>query len=336
MKKIVALWQHRYHKINYFLWSYLHFFNTYFLLKLHKIRAGKQNIAIVLAEQFGDIVACEPVSRYVREQFPTANIVWVVRKPFAEIVKFNPHLNGFHVEFSVLETILLLENQAFDKVFNLHISNRFAAYNRRVQKNSLADKLNITVHTYFFHGCILEVFSEIAGLPRLQEAPKLYLPSFVKNQVDTLLLPAQFIVIHCQSNLPSKNWNKAHWHHLVKDILQHTTFSIVEIGLTPEIETVNPRIINLCGKLSLLETAEVIRRSTLFIGIDSGPAHFANALDIYGVILLGKLADFDNYMPYSGRYQSGDNATIVRQQGKPCSELPYESVWEAVQIRLSQ
>lgn len=334
MKKIIALWQHRYRKINYFLCSYFYFFKTYLQLKLQKTKTSKQNIAIVLTEQFGDIVACEPVSRYVREQFPSDNIIWIVRKPFAEIVKFNPHLDGFHIEYSVLETILLLENQAFDKVFNLHISNRFTEYTRQVQKNLLADKLNITVYTYFFHGCILEVFSEIAGLPRLNLAPQLYLPPIIQNRINELQLPLQFVVIHAQSNLPSKNWNTSHWHQLVNNILDNSAYVVIEIGLNPEIETVNARILNLCGKLSLLETAEVIRRSKLFIGIDSGPAHFANALGIYGIILLGKLADFDNYMPYSGLYQTGEKVTIVRQQGKPCSQLPYEPVWNAVKERL--
>lgn len=334
MKKIIALWQHRYRKINYFLCSYFYFFKTYLQLKLQKAKTRKQNIAIVLTEQFGDIVACEPVSRYVREQFPSENIIWIVRKPFVEIVKFNPHLDGFHIEYSVLETILLLENQAFDKVFNLHISNRFTEYTRQVQKNLLADKLNITVYTYFFHGCILEVFSEIAGLPRLNQTPQLYLPPIIQNRINELQLPLQFVVIHAQSNLPSKNWNTSHWHQLVNDILDNSAYVVIEIGLNPEIETVNARIRNLCGKLSLLETAEVIRRSKLFIGIDSGPAHFANALGIYGVILLGKLADFDNYMPYSGQYQTGENVTVVRQQGKPCSQLHYEPVWNAVKERL--
>ncbi len=71
------------------------------------------------------------------------------------------------------------------------------------------------------------------------------------------------------------------------------------------------RVLNLCGRLSILETAEVIRRSALFIGIDSGPAHLANAVGTPGVILLGDFLGFRRYMPYSGGYKNGTNGRIV-------------------------
>ena len=43
---------------------------------------------------------------------------------------------------------------------------------------------------------------------------------------------------------------------------------VLEIGSTPSFGEIS----RYCGKLSILQSAEIIRRARLFIGIDSGPA----------------------------------------------------------------
>jgi heptosyltransferase III len=112
--------------------------------------------------------------------------------------------------------------------------------------------------------------------------------------------------------------------------LQNVDFQIVEIGLDSNLGLEIEGYHNFCGQFSLLETAEIIKRADYFIGIDSGPAHFANAVGTFGFLLFGKLINFENYMPYSGKYQSLENAKFIVSQGKPCSELPYDIVWKGI------
>jgi heptosyltransferase-3 len=81
--------------------------------------------------------------------------------------------------------------------------------------------------------------------------------------------------------------------------------------------------------------AEVIRRAALFVGIDSGPAHVANAVGTPGVILLGAYRDFGRYMPYSGAYQTGANATLVHEPSA-LQNLPTAPVLAAIRSRLQQ
>ena len=50
--------------------------------------------------------------------------------------------------------------------------------------------------------------------------------------------------------------------------------------------------LNLSNKLSILSTAEVIKRSSIFIGLDSGPSHIANAVGTKGIILMGDYYHF--------------------------------------------
>jgi ADP-heptose:LPS heptosyltransferase len=80
--------------------------------------------------------------------------------------------------------------------------------------------------------------------------------------------------------------------------------------------------------LSILETAEVIRRASLFIGVDSGPAHMANAMGTPGVVLLGRYEAFDQYMPYTGRFAREEAARVI-QWPEPAREIPVDHVFDA-------
>jgi len=80
---------------------------------------------------------------------------------------------------------------------------------------------------------------------------------------------------------------------------------------------------NLCGQSGIAESAEIIRRAALFIGIDSGPAHLANAVKTPGVILMGRYWTWDYYMPYTGFYADMRNCRILRQAG-PVTDLPLD------------
>jgi heptosyltransferase III len=313
--------------------SYLVFAKGYFYLKVKGVFSGKKQIAIVLAEQFGDIVACEPIARKVRELHPTAIIYWVARKPFEALLTHNPHINSVWIEYSVLETILLLENNAFDQTYNLHLSNhRFSKYTHRSLNNTLAEQLGIDVANYFNFGSLLSVFSMIGGLPTLNERPRLYFPP---QMVAPQGLPQKpFIVFHCQSNYAPKDWNVDNWNRLTNDILANTDIDIVEIGLANVLSIPSERYYNLCGRLSLLGTAWVIGKAHFYIGIDSGPAHFAAAQQTPALLLFGKLGAFDIYNPYADNYADGKTATIVYENGKPCADLPYDVVWNALQQKL--
>ena len=110
---------------------------------------------------------------------------------------------------------------------------------------------------------------------------------------------------------------------------------ILEVGAAPVITGFDGDVFrSLSGRLSLLETAEVIRRAVLFVGVDSGPAHLANAVGTAGVILLGRLGEFQRYLPYSGGYADGSNAELLYASG-PAAELSVDSVMAALLRRLA-
>lgn len=333
MQQTIALWQHRYRKYTHLLKVYLHFFKVYTQIIFLKIRfLGKRKIvAIILTQQFGDIVAGEPIARQIRQKHPDDYMLWVVKPVFKELVEDNPNLDGIIEEFCANQRRLLLNSGIFDVVYNLQFRNNSHCPICQIYvENPVADARNVTIHNYYFQGNLLTVQQKMAGLPLEDLAPCLFLKDEHRKKIDKLNLSSRYIVVHGQSAQNSRNWDNTKWETLINYLLQSTDYTIVEIGLSSDLNLKNDRYINLCGQLSILETGEVIRRAKLFIGIDSGPAHLANAVGTYGLIMIGKLADFTNHIPYSGKYKSGENALIVRNTDGPSADIPVNKVIDAL------
>ena len=86
-------------------------------------------------------------------------------------------------------------------------------------------------------------------------------------------------------------------------------------------------MIDLVNRTSLLETAEVIRRARFYIGIDSGPAHLANAVKTPGIVLLGRIGYFRQYTPFTGFYAShAPQVRLLRNLTGLVSEVPLDEV----------
>lgn len=335
--KFQDLWRYRYQKSIHLLERYRSASAKLRQLKQIKKTIGNRPlVAIILSEQMGDIIACEPIAREVRQRHPDGYIIWVVREPFVDLVKYNPNLDGYLIEKCPGERVQLLQSGIYDVVYNMHISHRKCKYCSEDPVNPTADAIGLTFDNYYHRGDLLYIFSQAAGLPALTAEPKMYIPESVRQKIAALQLPADPIVIHCQSSHILRDWPADNWNKLVRWLIATYPYPIIEVGLAPTVTDKNPQFRSLCGQLSLLETAEVIRQARLFIGIDSGPAHMANATGVDAILLLGKLFDFVDYLPYSGRYKRGEGVTILNDFGHPCAELPYAWVQEAVQQRLSQ
>jgi heptosyltransferase-3 len=297
--------------------------------------SGRGTVAIGLVEHLGDIVAAEPVSRFARLRRPDAKIVWFTRKAYASVPAGFSAVDAVVNVTCLTEWLLLRANGIGDPALDLHI-NRRACPRCQIPVLKTGPAAAIDPETYYWSGNLLAVQCLSAGLPALTDGPSIPVDAAASNEVDRLGLPPRFVVIHCASNEVSRDWPREKWVELVAEILEEPGLPVVEIGTRAVVITRDAiRRRSLCGKLSIQQTAEVIRRAALFIGIDSGPAHIANAVGSPGVILLGGYKGFVDHMPYSGRYQNGEGAEIVRTIG-PMETLPVAPVLAAVRRRLAQ
>lgn len=327
----VALWQHRFHKYTYIFKEGI--LASIDIVKFWGLKIsfwGKRPLIVIIrTEHFGDIVAAEPIARQVRALHPQGYIVWIVRPVFKELVERHPDLDYIYAQHSVLRRKILCESGVFDHVYHLEFwQSNFDKISGWVHQNPVAAQNNITIYNYLINQNLLTAFQLAANLPIQDDKPRLYLSEREREAVNTLNLPQKFVVIHCSSNYPAKDWSVEKWEQLIQYIINDCGYAVVEIGLKNINHTDSKQFINLCGQLSILQTAEVIRRAAYFIGIDSGPSHLANAVGTYGILLFGKLDHFDFYQTYSGDYANGTNATIIRQPDRSCAEMDYRWVLE--------
>ncbi len=292
-------------------------------------------IGIGLVEHFGDIVACEPVIRYLRNRSPQAEISWVVREPYRELLESNPYLDRTIAVGCLTDWIKLVAHHAFDEVVDLHVNKRICQ-TCRIPLSKTAGDVSITGDNYFNYGSLLRSFCLGAGLPPLEDQPRVYIPDEVVKVVDALGLPDRYVVFHCLSNERYKDWDMERWNALAKYVAKAFRVYVAEVGSEPVVRSDNLNVIDLCGKTSLLETAEVIKRAALFVGVDSGPAHLGNAVGTYGIIIMGRIGAFEKYNPFTGAYADGSNALLLRNENGPASEISLESVQQAIERRLTR
>jgi len=297
----------------------INFAYNYFQLKrlrssLNKEKLGQRLVALMLLEHLGDIVACEPIVRYLREKEPQSFIIWGVKRAYRELIDSNPYIDMTLPVHCLTERVMLMNSGLFDEVVDLHFSDRYCSLCRNpLRKPKGASEINLT--NYFHYGSLLSAMAQSAGLTKMDEGPKVYILQSAIQKIDSLNLPFEFIAINCTSNAEEKGWPKEKWGKLLKEIQAKYRLPVFEIGLKPFIDQTAGFCKNLCGQLSILESAEVIRRARLFIGIDSGPAHLANAVGTPGVILMGSYLGFSKYNPFSGYYGNRKNVEIVYTEG---------------------
>lgn len=307
--------------------------NVLLLMRARYFPRTGQPVVIALTEHMGDIVAAQPIAHYLRGRHPEANLIWVVRRPFVKLVQSFGEVDTVIGVECINEWAWLRDAKVVQLHYDLHVNRRVCP----ICKNEIVRETgnpDIDTVNYFSYGNLLAVMCQNAGIPILDSSPRLVLSGEAPAAVDALGLPEEFIAIHVSSNEVARDWSVDKWKELLQWIIDNTSMAVVEVGLKAGVHASSPRFLDLCGKLSILETAEVLRRAKVFVGVDSGPAHLAHAVATPAVIMKGAYRIFERYDSFSGEYSNGRLATIINAIG-PAINVTVDDVIVALKQRLS-
>jgi hypothetical protein len=139
--------------------TYSFFKNVFSILLLRiKFSLKTQSLKIVvLTEHLGDIVAVEPVSRYLRSKFSDDYICWITNKKYREVIDTNPYVNRTILASCLSEWILLKHFLKKRNVYDLHIKN--SVCERHLLINTNNNNSDITQENYYEKGNLLFAFS---------------------------------------------------------------------------------------------------------------------------------------------------------------------------------
>jgi len=158
-----------------------------------------------------------------------------------------------------------------------------------------------------------------------RELPSLFPTAADVQRVDQLLENSSLtkstplIGIAPGSVWKTKRWLKERYTDLVRDLVRNG-FSVILVGgkedelLCQEIMTRvdSQRAMSTAGQLSLLQSAELIRRCRVFISNDSAPMHLAVAMRTPVLAIFGATVPEFGFAPY------GNHSVILETKGLPC------------------
>jgi len=282
---------------------------------------------------FGDIVACEPVVRSIRKKYPESFIVFALHKNYRELMETHPEVNHVLPLTCVTEWARFAGLNLFDEIIDLNIDGRTCEI-CRVPWHKPSGSRGVTAENYYNTNNLIDAYCMSAGLPAPNDSPRIYPSKNDISVVNDLDLPERFVAFHADSNEKERALPIMIWEQIVFHINNVWRLPVIEIGLKPLVLHLNEDMNrSLCGQLSILQSAEVIRRCILYLGTDSGPAHLANACGTYGIIALGHYRNFQRYLPYSGGYANGSHCELLYHNG-PIAEIPLAQIVEAIDRRL--
>ncbi|MDD2621510.1 MAG: glycosyltransferase family 9 protein [Bacteroidales bacterium] len=297
-------------------------------------------ILFIRLSSIGDIVLTTPLIRCVYQQIDKVEIHYVCKESFHEILDANPYIHKLHF-FDKHDKLLkaVLKNEKFDYVIDLQRNRHSKAICRYLKVDyATFPKLNIkkwifvnfkinlmpfvhVVDRYFMALEKLAVSNDHKGLD-------FFFSEEVRNKIDTLELPEVFVSVAIGSKHKTKQIPK----EKLLEICSKTNYPCVFLGdksdsLTAQYiqEHLRKPSYNLCGKLSVSESAGCLQRAKVLLCGDTGLMHIAAALSKNMITVWGNTVPSFGMYPYipenPNKFIIIENKTLFC---RPCSKLGYK------------
>lgn len=296
-------------------------------------RIPAENIALVKLGAIGDAVNSLPFVNRLRRGYPEARITWIIGPPALALLSGHPAVDEFlsfdSKRWSTWPAFLHdLRARRFDLVIDLQRITKsgliarasgsaqrlgfdrarckevsFLFTNLKIPPNAQA---GVTVEQY------LE-FAEYLGLS--PSVPRWDLPV---EEFEAPRTGEMRIVVNVGASKPANRWPADRWARLCRRLVEEVGATVHLIGgagdraaVQAVIDRAGVGLHDQAGRLSLKQSAGLIRSARLFIGGDTGPLHIAAALGTPCVALFGA-ADPRRTGPFGG-------SRGVVSQPVPCS-----------------
>jgi len=309
------------------------------------------NILVLRLSSLGDVILTSPVYRLLRKKFPSARIDVLVKKEFADVLRYNPNIDNI-IEFgsprvlplSVIRTALKL--RAYDVVIDLHNSLRTRLLRIGIAKQTFViDKdvwkrfLLVKLKANLFEKKIPIPEKYIRtlvplGIENDDNGLEIYFPDEVKERIINII-PSEtkgkkIIAICPTARHKTKMWLKENFIHLANELVEkHNAFIFLLAApneneycesLKSEIHN-QKSVLNLAGKISILESAALMDLCNVVVTNDSANLHLASARKKNVVAIFGSSVEEFGFFPYR------TNAKVMQVENlecRPCSHIGLE------------
>ena len=272
-----------------------------------------KKILIVMEEGIGNMVMLTPALQGVRQRFPNSEISVFCKNSSASIIEGLPFVD---------KLIDRLPDEKYDLVLCSIWSQNFL-------KQYAADLQNRTTFAFtapFKIGLDHEAQANFRLANFLGCGKQMPMPQVAVDPCELVDLAGHELAILANTTVNNDGWERKRWPFYAElaGKLMQDGYQVAIVGGADEAEKF-PRdywpggVLDMQGKLSLKETAGLIKQAALFLGNDSGPAHIAAALGVPTYVLFGA-SNISKNRPL------GENVHIL-SKNLPCSPCQYTDRW---------
>lgn len=299
-------------------------------------------ILVVRFSSIGDIVLTTPIVRCLKQQLPDCEIHFLTKKSFYSIVEHNPHIDKIHtISKSINEIINSLKEEKFDCIIDLHNNIRTKSLSFKLGvPTTRFPKLNILKWLYVqfkinklptIH-IVDRYFEAVKHLKVVND--KLPCDYFIAahDEVDTNtqfgLLPYQYVAFAIGAQFATKRLPE----NKLRELCESVSSPLVLLGgkddatMGDKLSGSYGHVINLCGKLSLSQSASLVKQARVVISHDTGLMHIASAFEKPIVSIWGNTTPALGMYPYMPTKPLLFSIHEVPNLGcRPCSKIGFNT-----------
>jgi ADP-heptose:LPS heptosyltransferase len=300
---------------------------------------------IVRFSSIGDIVLTTPVVRCIKNQIADAEVHFLTKKKFIEIVNNNPNIEKVYgIEKNVSEVIGALKAENYDYIIDLHYNIRsilvklklkakyvkFRKLNFKkwllvsLKKNSLPD-LHI-VDRYLHPLKKLGIINDNKGLEFFIDKT---------NEIDvSKTLPAMHRAGYIGLVIGAAHFTKRLPREKLIQLCNTIDRPVVllggpeDAGLAEEIVKISgDKVYSACGKFNLQQSSSILKQAEQIITNDTGLMHIAAAFQKKIISVWGNTVPEFGMFPYYGKNAEPPASIIIEVLGldcRPCTKLGFQ------------
>lgn len=291
-----------------------------------------QNILIVRTDRIGDVILTLPLAGIIKKKYPEAKITFLIKEYTSQLTKANPLIDNIIVfdNYDFKTLLKEIKKRKFDTAitvyprFNvafllflagikLRLGTGYRLYSIFFNKKTYDHRKTGERHELEYNVRLLKHIG-IEYIPErgkvdynftIAESDRKFVDALFET--DKIDASKKIIIIHPGSKGSAVDLPLEKFDQMIDVLLNNENIKLILTGNTEETEICNQLtrsdVLNLAGKLTLMQLAALIDSSHIVLANSTGPIHIAAALNKNIVGFYPKIASMSpkRWGPYSAK-----------------------------------
>jgi len=312
-----------------------------------------KKILLFRLSSIGDVVLTSALIRCIKNAYPNAQVDFVIKKQFRQLVEYNPHIHTIYIVdssegFSGLRKLKAKIRLAeYDVFLDIHKNMRSfyirtgcgakttLLFKKQIFRRTLLTNLGIDKYTIVTP--VYQRFIQAAKSIAVEydgKGTEFYIPSEIESNIKNELISKKLLsqkpyVLLCPgASFKNKQWLPEHFAELANKLLNTENVNVLLVGGKSEIEIckyivqeTQNRVFDFSGHLNILESGVVAKYAKIVVANDTGMLHIAEALKVLVIGIYGPTARQLGYYPILEKSQVAE----INLPCRPCTKMGAKS-----------